>query len=116
MAVKRYVGDKVVGLDSERDGILHTISDGATYYSSDSPYKVYIKQSSGWQQVSGGSGSGTSGSSGSSGSSPGGLGRGGKSKGGREVPPPFPPGGEPHGLSSNKFILVRINDVYNDFI
>jgi len=31
------------------------------------------------------------------------------------LPPPFPPGGEPHGLSSNKFILVGINDVYSDF-
>ena len=67
MAVKRYVGDKIVGQDSERDGVLHTVSDGATYYSSDSPYNVYIKQNSVWQQISGGGGTGTSGSSGSSG-------------------------------------------------
>ena len=68
MAVTRYVGDKLVGLDNERYDVLWTVSDGANYYSSDSPYNVYIKQNGDWQQISGGgSGTGTSGSSGSSG-------------------------------------------------
>ena len=56
MAVKRYVGDKIVGLDSEKAGVLSSVSEGANYYSTDSPYNVYIKQSSAWQQISGGGG------------------------------------------------------------
>ena len=61
MAVKRYVGDKLVGLNSERYNVLFTVSDGANYYSTDSPYKVYIKQGGDWQEISGGSGSGRDG-------------------------------------------------------
>ena len=52
MAVKRYVGDKLVGLDNQKDGVLHTVSDGANYYSTNSPYNVYIKENGAWQQIS----------------------------------------------------------------
>tara|TARA_B100000287_G_scaffold254508_1_gene239163 strand:+ start:5826 stop:6041 length:216 start_codon:yes stop_codon:yes gene_type:complete len=69
MAVTRYVGDKLVGLDSEKDAVILTVSNGATYYCTDSPYNVYIKVNSVWQQCGGLGTSGTSGSSGSSGTS-----------------------------------------------
>ena len=44
MAVKRYVGDKIVGLNSEKAAVLDTVSDGALYYTNDSPYVVYLKK------------------------------------------------------------------------
>ena len=51
MAVKRYVGDKLVGLESEKAGVLNTVSDGANYYSTDT-YNVYIRENGAWEQIS----------------------------------------------------------------
>ena len=69
MAVKRYVGDKLVGPEAELDQCLNTVSEGATFYSTSSPYRVYIKKDNDWQQISAATASGTSGSSGTSGTS-----------------------------------------------
>ena len=60
MSVKRYVGDKLVGLDANKSSVLSTVSDGANYYCTDSPYNVYIKENGAWQQISGGGGGGGS--------------------------------------------------------
>ena len=62
MSVKRYVGDKLVGLDADKNSVLSTVSDGANYYCTDSPYNVYIKENGAWQQISGGGGGGGGGS------------------------------------------------------
>ena len=58
MAVKRYVGDKIVGLNSEKAAVLDTVSDGALYYTNDSPYVVYLKKDGAWQQISSSAGGG----------------------------------------------------------
>ena len=62
MSVKRYVGDKLVGLDADKNSVLSTVSDGANYYCTDSRYNVYIKENGAWQQISGGGGGGGGGS------------------------------------------------------
>ena len=59
MAVKRYVGDKIVGLNSEKAAVLDTVSDGALYYTNDSPYVVYLKKDGAWQQISSSAGGGS---------------------------------------------------------
>ena len=44
MSVKRYVGDKFVGPENGKNAVLNTVSEGATYYSTDDPYRVYIRE------------------------------------------------------------------------
>ena len=57
--MKRYVGDKIVGLDSAKAAALDTVSDGAIYYTTDSPYRVYLKENGSWQQISSSAGGGS---------------------------------------------------------
>ena len=59
MAVKRYVGDKLVGPEDERNDVVNTISEGATFYSTTTPYRVYIRKNNVWEQISAATASGT---------------------------------------------------------
>ena len=55
MSVKRYVGDKFVGTDSEKSSVLADATNGASYFATDT-LKIYLKEAGSWQEISGGSG------------------------------------------------------------
>jgi hypothetical protein len=50
VTVERYIGDRFVGPDAERSGVLSKAKDGAIYNADDSPFHSYVQKSGAWQR------------------------------------------------------------------
>jgi len=51
MAVKRYVGDRFVGVDSDKGSSLSKAADGSIYIATDD-LKIYLKEAGSWSELS----------------------------------------------------------------